>query len=113
MPANSPRRGDIYHLKIDEPIGPRYAVVVTANAINDNADTVLLALITLQGMDQIYPHEFNLPLGLLPKQSKVKGHALIAWPKHELSSGNYKAALSARDMPGLDVALMKALDLWY
>lgn len=112
MPANSPRRGDIYHLKLDEPIGPCYAIIVTANAINDNADTVLLALITSQGMDQIYPHEFNLPLGLLPKPSKVKCHALIAcWPKQELTSGNNKATFGARDMPGLDVALMKALDM--
>jgi len=113
VPGNAPRRGDIYHLELDNPVGPHYAIVVTTNAINENADTVLLALITSKGMDKIYPHEFNLPAGLLPKPSKVKCHSIIAWPKEELQQANYKTTLDQRDLPGLDVALMKTFDLWY
>ncbi len=112
MPDDTPLRGDIYRVKFDPPVGPHYAVVVTADAINRNADTVLLAVITSRGMKRIYPHEFRVPAGLLPKPSKVKCHSLIMWPKEDLTQENYVGTIEKRDMQGLDVALLKALDLW-
>ncbi len=112
MPDDFPSRGDIYRVEFDPPVGVHYAVVVTADAINRNANTVLLAVITSQGMDKIYPHEFQVPAGLLPRPSKVKCHSIIMWPKEELNKKNYVSTIDKRDMQGLDVALLKALDLW-
>ncbi|MBI1729065.1 type II toxin-antitoxin system PemK/MazF family toxin [Candidatus Acetothermia bacterium] len=112
MPANSPTRGDIYHLDFDE-IGPHYGVVISGDAINRNASTVLIAVISSKGTDTIYPHEFLLPAGLLRKPSKVKCQNITAWPKEELNSKNFSCSLDPKDMQGLDVALMKALDVWY
>jgi mRNA-degrading endonuclease toxin of MazEF toxin-antitoxin module len=112
MPGDSPQRGDIYHVSFGLPIGPHYAVVVTADVINRNANTVLVAIITSMGMDKVYPHEFAVPKGLLPKPSKVKCHALIMVPKAELNRNNYVTTINQRDMQGLDIALLKALDLW-
>ena len=93
-------------------MGPHYAVVVTADAINRNASTVLLAVITSRRIDEVYPHEFLLPLSLLPKPSKVLGHSIVIWPKEELTQKNFVASLGKRDLPGLDAALMMALELW-
>jgi mRNA-degrading endonuclease toxin of MazEF toxin-antitoxin module len=87
-------------------------VIVTADAINRNADAVVLAALTSRGTDKIYPHEFLVPAGLLPSPSKVKCHSLITWPKEELNQDNYIATISRRDMQGLDMALLMALDLW-
>lgn len=112
MPGDFPLRGDIYHVGFDPPLGPHFAVVVTADAINKNADAVVLAVITTKGLDSIYPHEFRVPSGLLPKPSKVKCHSLILWPKEELNQKNYVSTFDKRDIQGLDIALMQALDLW-
>lgn len=112
MPGDSPLRGDIYRVKLDPPVGPHYAIVVTTDAINRNAETILLAVITSKGLDNIYPHEFEIPEGLLPKPSKVKCHSLVMWPKEELTQKNYVATIDKRDIQGLDIALLKALDLW-
>jgi mRNA-degrading endonuclease toxin of MazEF toxin-antitoxin module len=112
MPGDSPLRGDIYHIEFDAPVGPHYAVVVTGDAINRNANAVVLAVITTKNMDSIYPHEFRVPTGRLPKPSKVKCHSLVTWPKEELNQKTYVATISKKEMQGLDVALLKALDLW-
>lgn len=112
VPGDSPLRGDIYRVDFDEPMGPHYAVVVTNNAINENADAVLVAVITSKGVGKRYPHEFILPQGILPKPSKVKCHNMAMVLKEELTAKNYVGELSQQDMQGLDFALLKALDLW-
>jgi len=113
LPGSTPKRGDIYRVTFDDPVGPHYAVVVTTNAINDNANAVLVAVVTSKNTNTTYPHEFLVPSGLLPKPSKVKAHALVMVVKEEFSQKNYVNTLSDRDIQGLDVALMKALGLWY
>lgn len=113
VPADSPIRGDIYHIAFAPPAGPHYAVVVTADTINKNANTVLVASITSKRVNTIYPYEFKLPESLLPKPSKVKCYHLVLVAKAELTYENYIGTISKKEMQGLDVALCKALDLWY
>jgi mRNA-degrading endonuclease toxin of MazEF toxin-antitoxin module len=110
VPDDFPLRGDIYYVGFPDPVGSHYAVVVTADAINRNSDTVLVATITTKGIDKIYPHEFKVPTGLLPKPSKVKCHSIIMLEKEELK--NYIGTIDKKDMQGLDVALLRTLDLW-
>ena len=112
MPGDDPVRGDIYHIKFPTPVGPHYAIVVTADAINRASDTVLVATITTQGVERIYPHEFKVPNGLLPKPSKVKCHSIIMLEKQELTATNYVDTIYKRDMQGLDLALLKTFHLW-
>ncbi len=112
MPGDSPLRGDIYHIDLPAPVGPHYAVVITADAINQNSDTVLVATITTKRLDRIYPHEFKVPRGLLPQPSKVKCQSIIMVEKKELTAKNYVGTIDKQDMQGLDLALLKALDLW-
>lgn len=113
MPGNNPARGDIYHIDFPEPLGPHYAVVVTADALNVYSIGVVVAVITSQHMDDIAPHQFRIPNGFLRRPSKVQCDALVMLPKEELTSDNWMDTISKKDMQGLDVALMKALDLWY
>lgn len=113
MPGDFPQRGDIYQVEFDPPVGPHPAVIVTADVINRNADTVVLAVVTSKGVDRIYPHEFCIPTGLLHDPSKVKCHTLITWPKETLNEDTYLGTISERDIQGLEIALEKALDLWF
>jgi hypothetical protein len=71
-----------------------------------------MAIIASKRVDQIYPNEFALPAGLLPKPSKVIGHRLVIVGKDELTNDSYANTIPKRAMPGLDSALMLALDLW-
>jgi mRNA-degrading endonuclease toxin of MazEF toxin-antitoxin module len=112
VPGEFPQRGDIYHVEFDRPVGAHYAVVVSADAINQNTDTVVLAVITSKQTQKIYPHEYLIPARLLPEPSKVKCHNLITWPEEGLNEETYIGTLSAREVRGLDVALQKALDVW-
>ena len=113
MPGDFPCRGDIYHVKFESLVGPHYAVIVTADGINKSDEAVLMVVITSKRVDQIYPNEFKVPDKLLPKPSKVRCHRLVIVGKDELTSDNYVNTISKRDMEGLDIALMMALDLWY
>ncbi len=113
MPADSPCRGDIYHIDFEPPLGPHYAIVVTHDKINSASTSLVVAIITSQNVEEVYPHQLRLPDGTLNKPSKVKCDALITLPKDELTADNWIAKLSKKDMEGLDVGLMKALDLWY
>jgi len=112
MPGDTPQRGDIYHVHFDPPVGRHYAVVISSDAINRTSDTVLVAVITSKGMDKVYPHEFKLPEGLLPKPSKVKCQSIVMVSKKNLNATTYVTTIPERDMMGLDIALMQALDLW-
>jgi len=112
MPGDSPLRGDIYRIEFDPPIGRHYAVVVTSDAINIHSDSVVVAIMTTQHMEKIYPHQFKIPKGLLSRPAKVKCDNLMMLPKAELTRLNYVGTISKKDMEGLDIALLKALDLW-
>jgi len=115
MPGDTPRRGDIYHVSFAPPVGPHYAVVISSDAINRSSNTMntmLVAVITSKGLEKVYPHEFKLPEGLLSKPSKVKCQSIIAVPKKSLNATTYVTTIPERDMMGLDIALMQALDLW-
>lgn len=113
MPGNSPVRGDIYHFDFERPLGPHYAIVVSSDALNASSVSIVVALITSAHMDNIWPHQFPVPKGLLKKPSKVKCDALIMLPREDCTADNWKTTVNNRDMDGLNVSLMKALDLWY
>jgi|GEM_PF-4694395 len=111
MPGDRPRRGDIYHVRFDPPIGPHYAVVISSDAINRFSDYVLVAIITSKDVEDPGPHEFKLPSGLLPKPSKVKCQSIVQVFKKNLNATTYVTTIPERDLVGLDIALMQALDL--
>ena len=111
MPGNSPRRGDIYHVDFPPPVGPRYAVIVTRDSLNMNANAVVVATITSKQMHKIYPNEFEISGGLMSHPSKVKCQNLIMLPKGDLPEDNYIGTLVESDIPALNTALRKALDL--
>ena len=100
-------------MEFGPPAGPHYAVVVTADAINRSAVTVLVAAITSKRVGNIYPYEFKLPDNLLKKASKAKCYNLVMVPKAQLQESNYTGTIAKRDIEGLNAALLKALDLWY
>jgi mRNA-degrading endonuclease toxin of MazEF toxin-antitoxin module len=110
VPGKYPRKGDIYHVDFAPPIGPHYAVVVSSDMLNENIDSVIVAVITSQRVDQCQSNEYKVPDGLLAKPSKVKCQTLITIPKGRL--GNYVATMDQKDILGMGYALAKALDLW-
>lgn len=112
MPGDNPRRGDIYHVHFDPPVGPHYGVVISSDAINRAGAAVLVAIITSKNVDKIYPHEFKLPAGLLAKASKVKCHSIVMVSKKNLNANAYMTTIADQDMQGLDIALMQVFDLW-
>lgn len=112
MPGDTPCRGDIYHVNFPAPVGPHYTVIISSDAINRASNAVLVALITSKDIDRIYPHEFKIPEGLLSKPSKVKCQSIFMVEKKRLNATTYETTILDRDMPGLDIALMQALDLW-
>ncbi len=75
---SSPRRGDVVRVRLDpvvgsEQAGQRPALVISPDVINDKGPIVLIAAITSQKTERIYPLEVLLepPDGGLPRRSKV------------------------------------------
>lgn len=113
MPRDQPVRGDIYHIDFPPPWGPHYAVVVSHDVINTSSKSVVVALITSQHVEEIYPHQFKVPNGILSKPSKVKGDALVMIYRDDIKADNWMGAIQDdKDIQGLDIAIMQALDLW-
>src|SRR5262249_13804265 len=79
MPSTqSPSRGDVVRVRLDptegsEQSGERPALVVSPDVINQHCPVILIASITSQKADKIYPYEVLIepPEGGLTRRSKV------------------------------------------
>lgn len=74
----SPKRGDVVRVRLDpvegsEQAGERPALVISPDVINEHSPVVLLAAITSQKTERIYPFESLIepPEGGLKYRSKV------------------------------------------
>ena len=96
MPSTfSPRRGDIVRVRLDpivgsEQAGERPALVISPDVINEYSPVLLVASITSQKTDRIYPFEALIepPDGGLTLRSKVLLMHLRSIDKQRLS-GRY------------------------
>ncbi len=112
MPFQFPKKGDIYHVSFPQPRGPHYVVVISSNAINDNSDFLVAALITSQNANRVAPHQCRVPRGILTSPSKVKCDNVFMLPKSNLYPKDYQGSISGNDLIGLDVAICKTFDIW-
>ena len=112
MPFQYPKKGDIYHISFPKPRGPHYVAVVTSNAINDNSDYVVVALITSQDPNRVAPHQFKVPRGILSSPSKVKCDNVFMLSKSLLDPKAFQGTISGSDLLGLDAAICKTFDIW-
>jgi mRNA interferase MazF len=92
---SSPRRGDVVRVRLDpavgsEQAGERPALVISPDLINEQSPIILIAAITSQKTDRIYPFEVLLepPQGGLARRSKVMLMHLRSVDKRRLA-GHY------------------------
>jgi len=78
LSKSSPSRGDIVRVRLDpvvgsEQAGERPALVVSPDFINEKSPIILIAAITSQKTDRVYPFEvfIDAPEGGLTRPSKV------------------------------------------
>ena len=76
--ASFPRRGDLYWVNLDPTVGTeiaktRPALVISNDVGNQHSARVIVAAITSQGTDRVYPFEVLVPAGEagLDRDSKV------------------------------------------
>ena len=112
MPLQNPKKGDIYHVPFPKPVDPHFAVVISANAINDNSEFVVVALITSKRSNEIAPHQFKVPKDILSQPSKIKCDNVFMLPKAELKPKAFQGSVTGSDMRGLDAAICKTFDIW-
>jgi mRNA interferase MazF len=91
----SPKRGDVVRVRLDpvvgsEQAGERPALVISPDLINDRGPIILIAAITSQKTDRIYPFEVLLepPEAGLTRRSKVMLMQLRAVDKRRIA-GHY------------------------
>ena len=92
---NNPKRGDVVRVRLDpvvgsEQAGERPALVVSPDFINDRGPIILVAAITSQKTERIYPFEVVIepPDGGLRMRSKVMLMHLRSIDKRRLT-GKY------------------------
>jgi len=104
------RRGDVYRVNLDPPIG-RHPVLIIQNDIgNMYAPTVIVVTITSTPTDKKYPTNVLLPEEILPKKnSRVLTATILTIPKDVL--GEYSTTLPGEIMREVDFALMASLVL--
>jgi len=104
------RRGDVYWIDFDLPIGKRPAVIVQNDIGNRFSATVIVAVITSALPGKSYPTDVLLPNGTLPKKnSRVLAGTIITIEKEDLK--DYQVTLPEDIMARVDSALMASLDL--
>jgi len=76
--STSPRRGQVVRMRLDpvegsEQAGERPVLVISPTFLNERAPVILVAAITSQKTERIYPTEVLIdpPEGGLPRRSKV------------------------------------------
>lgn len=107
------RRGDIVRVRLDpvegsEQAGERPALVISPDVINDHSPVVLVASITSQKTDHVYPFEVLIepPEGGLTMRSKVMLMQLRSIDKRRITGryGTIAAATMLRIEDALKVA---------
>lgn len=79
------KRGDVYWIDLDPPIGKMPAVIVQNDIGNRFSGTVIVAVITSALHDKSYPTDVLLPNGTLPKKnSRVLAGTIITIEKGDL-----------------------------
>ena len=111
-----PKRGEIVRVKLDpvvgsEQAGDRPALIISPDLINEHSPVVLLAALTSQKTDRVYPFEVLIapPEGGLTLRSKVMLMHLRAVDKRRLI-GRY-GSVSADTMLRVEEALKIATGL--
>lgn len=104
------KRGDVYWVDFEHPVGKRPTVIVQNDIGNKYAPTVIVATITSVPSTEKYPTDVLIPDGVLPKEnSRVLTATILTIPKENL--GDYLTTLSEEIMEKVDFALMISLDL--
>src|SRR5713226_7120369 len=105
-----PKRGDIVRVRLDpvvasEQAGERPALIISPDLINEHSPVVLVAALTSQKTDRVYPFEVLIepPEGRLKFPSKVLLMQLRSIDKRRLK-GSY-GSLSAETMLRVDEAI--------
>ncbi len=106
----SPKRGNIVRVRLDpiegsEQAGERPALVVSPDIINQNSPIILIASITSQKTERVYPFEVLIepPEGGLKYRSKVMLMHLRSIDKQRLT-GHY-GTVSAATMLRVEAAI--------
>jgi mRNA interferase MazF len=109
-------RGEVLRVRLDpiegsEQGGERPAVVISPAIINDHSSIVIVAAITTQKTDRIYPFEALIepPDGGLPRRSKVMLRHVRAIDRRRIT-GSY-GQLEPQTMERVDAALKIATGL--
>ncbi len=112
----NPRRGDIVRVRLDpvegsEQAGERPALVVSPDLINERSPVVLVAGITSQKTERVYPFEavIDPPEGGLRHRSKVLLMQLRSVDKRRLRS--YVGTVTEQTMQRVDEAVRIATGL--
>ncbi len=107
------RRGDVVRAQLDpvvgsEQAGTRPALVVSPDAINENAPVVIVAPITSRKTDRVYPHEVLIdpPDGGLSMRSKAMLIHIRAIDRTRVSSVHGK--VGKETLAALDQAVLIA-----
>lgn len=104
------KRGDIYWVDLDPPIGRRPVLIIQNDVGNVYAPTVIVVTITSTPTDKKYPTDVLLPEQILPKKnSRVLTATILTIPKNALAE--YLTTLPKETMERVDFALMVSLDL--
>lgn len=104
------KRGQVYWVDFDPPVGKHPALIVQNDAGNKYAPTVIVTTITSVPSKKQYPTDVLIPDGALPKNnSRVLTATIITIPKDAL--GECITKLSDSVMEAVDRALMVSLDL--
>lgn len=110
------KRGDIVRVRLDpvvgsEQAGERPGLIISPDLINEHSPVVLLAALTTQKTDRVYPFEALIepPEGGLKLRSKVLLMQLRAIDKRRLK-GRY-GSVSAETMLRVDQAIKIATGL--
>ncbi len=114
--TGSPRRGEVVRVRLDpvmgsEQAGERPALVISPDTINQYSPVILIAAITSQKTERVYPFEALVepPDGGLTKRSKVLLMQLRAVDKGRLA-GSY-GSVSEETMRRVEEALKIAAGL--
>jgi mRNA interferase MazF len=111
-----PRRGEIYWVNLDPTVGTeiaktRPALVISNDIGNQHAEHVIVAPISSQKTNQVYPFEVLIPQreGGLRQHSKVLLDQICTLDKHRL--GNWIGQLSHDRMLEVDQAVRLSLNV--
>lgn len=104
------KRGDVYWVDLDPPIGRRPGVVIQNDIGNEVSGNIILVIITTAFRGKSYPTDVVLPDGTLPqKNSRVLAGTIMTVEKEDLDA--HETTLATDIMKQIDSALRVSLAL--